>query len=494
MNHRVLLVDISVVPIALPERSQEVVRRRLLLQAALRRSILPRVVCPPIPYSRGLLTLGTSLRNAGIDVDYVVWPDPRDRSLLPVLARSADVVGITCMTSGHGAAANAAAVCRHANPSCCIVLGGPHATGVGSQLLDEIPGIDGVVLGAGHPTLVHIVDSAPAIHGVPGVSTRQCPDAVPQPEAYAEAVVPDYRLLSRPVGDYQHSFRTYHGCPNGCAFCAEARTFGAGSLRPLELVFEELGSVLPCLPSGTLIHFSDPVFNLVPERTLRLCAWLEEQAQHLYLSLDMCVDRLSQDWVAALRAAGFRYFRVGVESLTQRVLDTVSKRVTVGQVYDVLEDVRANGADSVIHAYWITGLPGSTPSTLERGVAHAAQLVQRGLADIFSNKVFVPYPGTACFRHPETFGLTLLHQPWEAHDRLSPPVYHLENLGSGEIYESFLRTERAVADALEQRVRCSSSDLGAGMSEEYKSIAYLGHLRADSSPRAPRPGDGSGQT
>src|ERR1035438_10342085 len=86
----VLLIDIPVVPVTLPEDARISVRRKLAVEAAVRHHLLPGVICPPIPYSRGLLIVATVLREAGFAVQYVVWSDPEDRRRVRELAADAD--------------------------------------------------------------------------------------------------------------------------------------------------------------------------------------------------------------------------------------------------------------------------------------------------------------------------------------------------------------------------------------------------------------------
>lgn len=468
----VLLIDIPVVPVILPAKARSAVGRKLATEAALRRHLLPGVVCPPIPYSRGLLTVATVLRQAGVPVQYVNWSDEADRRRIAHVAPNVDVVGISCMTSGHNAAADAAALVRARNPRAAIVLGGHHATELGAALLDTLP-IDAVVRGDGGAAMLGIARSAPELDQIPGVCTRRHPDTIPVRDAYASMPIPAYDLLSRPLDEYGHSLRTYHGCPYACTFCAEGSTWRRDSFRNLDMVTEELAHVLTHVPKGTLVHFSDPVFNVDHDRTAELCQWLTEHARGRYLSLDTRADLLSWENVRMLRQAGFRYFRIGFESLIPDLLNRVRKGWTPAEAVECLRGLRAAAPDVVVHAYWITGLPGSTTETMKQSLADVAALLASGLIDILSNKVLVPYPGTFYYEHAAEAGLHLLSRPWAAYDRLSPPVYELNGVTSAEVYEWFCETERVAERSLRRRLSALGSSPAPRSVETYKSIAYM---------------------
>lgn len=311
------------------------------------------------------------------------------------------------------------------------------------------------------------------IDGIPGVCTRSRPDAVVVAEPYSQAPMPAYELLFRPLNFYAHSLRTYHGCPYNCRFCAEGLTWRNDSCRDLEIVYEELLRLLPELPNGTMVHFSDPVFNLNVDRTETLCNWLRAHASGLYLSMDTRADLLSLENVPILRSAGFRYFRIGIDSLTPDVLATVSKRSSADQARNALRTVRSAAPDALIHAYWITGLCGSTIETANEAVRDAGQLLESGSVDILSNKMLVPYPGTPYHELPGNFGITILDRPWAAYDRMSRPVYELETMNAAQLFASFCRTEAVAGKALQARLAgLSDNEPQAGM-ETYKSIAYM---------------------
>ncbi len=472
-RRQVLLIDVPVVPVRLPTTVAPLVRRKLSLEAEVRHFKLPGVVCPTLPYSRGLLTIASAAKATGADVSYIVWSDTQDRRRIPDLVKSADLIGITCMTSGSGVATQIALEARSLNPSCAIVLGGPHATALGALVLEQMPAVDAVVLGDGWKTIAAIIADLTCLDQIPGVATRKFPDAVPRRESYLEAPLPAYELLFRPLAEYAHSVRTADGCPYGCMYCAERRSTRLGASRELEAVFAELARLFQELPTGTLLHFSDPVFNINPGRTKNICEFLAEHGRAFYFSIDTRPDLITSESVDVLSHGGCRYVRIGVESLQDSILTGVKRDVTRTSIDNALNVLQSTAPSILTHAYWITGLPGVDHESAFAGIEQAGSLVDSGAIDVLSNKVMVPYPGTAYYKDPSRFGINLLGRQWHQFDRLSPPVYSLRDADSSAIYEWFRTTEARAVSGLEARLSTTNIGPRSWQFETYKGMAYV---------------------
>ena len=67
------------------------------------------------------------------------------------------MVGITSITTTIKSTLLAARVAKEACPNAVVVLGGPHATFMDSQILSEYPDVDIVVRGEGEQTLLELL-------------------------------------------------------------------------------------------------------------------------------------------------------------------------------------------------------------------------------------------------------------------------------------------------------------------------------------------------
>lgn len=462
MPKYVLLVDIPcyAVPVASPYR--EVLERRLKAETVIteKRRGFP-VKRPDIPYSRGLLLIAGYLEQQGHQVRYLIYSDHHDAQKFVNLCQEAHVIGFTAVTPVVQQVYELCKQAKQLHPSVLCVLGGPHANAMADHCLAECSDLDIVIPGNGEVPFAQIVDHPTSYQDVPGIMYRQSPyEVVQNPAPHQERLLapvdlpgPAYHLLSRPINAYGHNIRTYAGCPYQCNFCIERLSWrGRKGHNSLERVIDELRFVTQGATANTLIHFSDSIFTLDKHRTIELCDRLAKARLNAVFSCDTRVDHIDADIVKALVAARFVSIRLGIEDMDDDILQTVNKGILAGQSFYALEIIRSIAPHIVIHAYMLTGLPGSTMETLHN-TAHTIQsLILQEKVDVIGNKMLVPYPGTPYFHSPEQHNMQVLHTNWGKFDRMSLPVYRLTSLTEYQIYFSFLTLESAQLQAYEKRI------------------------------------------
>ncbi len=462
MPRSVLLVDIPcyAVPIASPYR--ELLERRFKAETVIneqRRGFSIRR--PDIPYSRGLLLIAGYLEQQGHQVRYLVYSDHSDAQNFIELCQEAHVIGFTAVTP---VVQQVYELCRQAKqlqPSVLCVLGGPHATAMAGHCLVECPDLDIVITGSGEVPFAQVVSHLSSYQDVAGIIYRQSkyelvqnpPSRQEQSLATADLPGPAYHLLSRSINAYGHNIRTYAGCPYKCNFCIERLSWhGRRGHNSLERVIDELRFVTQGALARTLIHFSDSIFTLDKNRTIELCDRLAKAQLNAVFSCDTRVDHIDADIVKALAAAHFVSIRLGIEDMDDGILQTVNKGILAGQSLYALEAIRSIAPHIIIHAYMLTGLPGSTMETLHNTAHTIRSLILQGKVDVIGNKVLVPYPGTPYFHSSEQYNMQMLHTHWYKFDRLSLPVYRLTSLTEYQIYFGFLALESVQLQAYEERI------------------------------------------
>jgi len=149
--------------------------------------MLGRMARQNLQHPTNLLGLAAELAAAGHDprlLDLEVVPDPRE-----ALARALDehrpaVVGLSVVTPHVPGAADIARQARLADPHVFLIAGGPHATALPDDLLDEIPSLDAVCVGEGDQTFPAVCDALQrvgvadparetALAGIPGLVLRE---------------------------------------------------------------------------------------------------------------------------------------------------------------------------------------------------------------------------------------------------------------------------------------------------------------------------------
>lgn len=481
---RVLLVDIPTYKIRLPALHRDLLRKRLCIQTALwQQRTGARMIRPGLTYSRGLLMIAACLEQHGFSVKYLIYSDPIDRAHILDFSKESDAVCVTATTPALGIAAVLCEQIKKLKPEVVTILGGPHASSLPVDTLHAYPSIDFAMIGECENRLPALLSSIERPDSIGGTAYRtgqggvQVSDVPVEPVVVSELPFPAYHQLTRPLSEYAHNIQTSRGCPYKCSFCAERLSWDSSlsSMRTVQQVVDEITFLSSSLVPGTLVHFSDAVFNVIGERTAVLADRIKHDDFGLLFSFDTRVDLVKQSELRALAEAGFLYVRMGFESFRDTVLCMAQKSITSETGWQAGETVRSASPRMAIHAYMLTGLPGSTRLSLVLDAANLREMIERDVVDIVGNKILVPYPGTAYHHSPSEFGIEIQIDDWSKYDRRSYPVYRLENLSADEIYFGYLYQESVLTEAYFDKwggAEPSYDDIQMGLDYLYGS--YLG--------------------
>jgi anaerobic magnesium-protoporphyrin IX monomethyl ester cyclase len=456
VRRKVLMIDIPTYEVKLPEPHKALLSKRLRAQVRLweNRTQL-KMIKGGIPYSRGLLTLAACLCACDFQVKYLIHSDPVDRDKIPGLLQEADFVCINAMTPTVQIAVDLCRLAKTLNPAIMTVLGGPHIDSRAVETVQTYAAVDFAMIGEAEDRLLALLQTPDKPDSVGGLVYRSLTEKMSRTAAKIDPVVtsnlpmPAYDLLSRPLAQYSHHIKTYRGCPYQCYFCSDRHSWNSphDSEHDLEQVVAELTYLAERLAPGTLMHFSDSILNLRWERTSEMLDRIKRRNLGLQFAFDTRVDLIKADQVKSLVDAGFIYFRMGFESLHNDVLHLAKKASTHEKEIEASQIIRAVSRQAAIHAYILTGLPGTTRESLSADVVNIFELVKQDIVDTVGNKIMVPYPGTPYGDSPHTHGVHLLHQDWSKYDRRSYPVFQLDDVSADEIYFGYLQQEAALAKA-----------------------------------------------
>lgn len=187
-----------------------------------------------------------------------------------------------------------------------------------------------------------------------------------------------FRAPTLPIGSAR-------GCAYGCGYCPWRVTARFRERDP-GLVAREVGHQAR-RHGARGFAFRDPLFNLDRERVLALAAALGPH--RVRFSAEMRADRLDEEVLAALAAAGLRSLEIGVETVDRELLAREKRKPPeTAQIEAAVRTAQRLGVRVICN--FILGLPEDDEATMEETIAWARRL------DSFAVQftVATPYPGT----------------------------------------------------------------------------------------------------
>ena len=365
-----------------------------------------------------------------VDMDY-------DEMKREVATFEPEIVGITSVTATYSSALKAAHASKESFPEALTVLGGPHATFMDINTLNECADVDVVVRREGEETFLELarcVAKEKKLDEVAGITFRKNRKIVQTPDRpFIQNLdeLPFPALEHFPLNKYQIFGKTYlpiitsRGCPFQCAFCSTSRMVGKTfRARSPKNVLDEL-EVLRDKHGAESFVFYDDMFTFDKKRTHKICDEIKKRKFRLPWDCTTRVDQVSRELLAKLREAGCQEIFFGVESGSQKILDAVNKKTSIEQNEKAIK--LAKEAGLFVEISVVIGYPGETRQTLKQTL----DFIRKVKPDDAALCVATPYPGTALRTLIEKMGWKMSSN-WNLYDALTP-VFENPLLPSEEI-------------------------------------------------------------
>ncbi|MGQ9731000.1 MAG: B12-binding domain-containing radical SAM protein [Candidatus Zipacnadales bacterium] len=351
----------------------------------------------PVPHM-GLASLARQLSEAGHQVtvlDEAILPQTSIPSLSEVIQSfRPDVIGFSVYTVTLGKTLEYLRQARQISTA-PILVGGPHATLFPEQLAQSGL-VDCVVQGEAESIIVELASSivrgpAPRLVRGPLVEVRSLP-------------WPDYTCFWGWTEIEIYPVSTSRGCPFGCSFCPVAQiTSRQWRPRDPEDCVAEIAAARKLFPALRSLKVTDDCPTCVPEHFktfLKLLAALEQPPMPLIVD-NVRADRVDEEFLELVKAAGAIEVCLGVESGDPEVFELIGKKETLHDIMQAARLVKEHGLGLVL--CFIIGLPGDSFARTRASIDLAKQL---GARQIFWNMMH-PFPGTAAYEWFQQHGAYL---------------------------------------------------------------------------------------
>ena len=345
---------------------------------------------PPL----GIMYLSAVLKRAGHEVTLTdqCHPEYNDDDYVAALQREQpDLVGLSFLSNMCYPAARALSRrIKAALPATTIVYGGVFATVNAERIVATEPAVDMVCRGEGEEVILDLaagVDPA-EVRGLtyrndagdvvenPARPPIRDLDALPFPDRdaidinYVAALPLDVPAViwDRPYTSIVSS----RGCPYDCTYC-NCPTFSDRKVRMRSAanVLSELAEIAD--RGYRAFSFLDDNFLLDTRRASAICAELVAHGPAFQWACEGRVDARGDGIFAQLAAAGCDLVMFGIESGSQRVLDSLRKRTRLNEVEMAVAQAHRAGI-GIVHGFFIVGCPDETVAEIEATFALARRL------------------------------------------------------------------------------------------------------------------------
>jgi radical SAM superfamily enzyme YgiQ (UPF0313 family) len=356
--------------------------------------------------------------------------------------KNADVLGFTAMTSTMNTAVNLARTLKRVF-DVSVIFGGPHVTINPVETLLKVPEIDIIVVGEGENTvrnLFNVLESGKTkLDSVEGIAYRDNRKIKVTRRKFIEDLdnipYPAYHLL--PIRKYvpypPHGSRlpfmamfTSRGCPYRCVYCSKPVWGNKFRTQSPQRIVNEIKYLKEKFGVNELIFYDD-TFTINRKRIVQLCNIMIEDDIDIIWSCETRVNLVDKELLNLMRKAGCYIISYGVESGSQRILDSLKKDITIEQSKSAFKLSREIGIQTV--GYFMIGSPGETLETIHQTINFSKELD----ADFAQFSITTPFPGTELY---EMYNCKT--QNWDdfVYARVKsfkPPTFETENLTREEL-------------------------------------------------------------
>lgn len=348
------------------------------------------------------------------------------------------LVGISALTETYENALMIAKRIKELDNHIKVILGGAHASILPEQVLLE-DAVDFVVIGEGEATMSELVryllDGKGKLEDIKGIGYK---DNQRQIRMNQRRELLDPNNLPYPARDlfplefYQEKWNistARGGCPYQCPFCSGSAIW-KGHRRPrspeniigeIRMLYEKRGA--------SYTFFSEDLFTVNKKWVGKLLTMIGQLDYPIKWGCATRVDCVDEKLIADMAKTGCVSIQFGVESGSQRILDSV-KGITKGQVVKMIRACKQQNIH--VACSFMVPFPQDTRETLAETKEFIKQLYDEGSQIYLSYTT--PFPGTEFYQHSEELGIKILTDNWAEFDAKHNMI-ETRNLSAKEIGE-----------------------------------------------------------
>jgi radical SAM superfamily enzyme YgiQ (UPF0313 family) len=339
-------------------------------------------------YPLGLGYLSASLRKTH-EVNIYNWNGKEYYKSIKILLdtlrdNKPDLVGISFNSFNRSGAYRIIKNIKRISKDIIVVLGGVHPATLYSQIFQYFyDDIDFIIQSEGERALFNlcnILEKGGDPKNISGlvykVKDRKClanpvTDII---DNLDDLPIPDFSYAEKEIRKKETAYLiTSRGCPVNCSFCSTSSFWGQKvRMNSPERVGREVEYVKSL--GAKRIFFQDDTFNLGIERTIKIADILK--GKNIDYAISCRVNPVNEEMVARLADSGCKHITWGVESLSEKILESINKKITKEQVKYAF-DLCAKYSDKMTTgAFTCVGIPGESEKTVKETIDYFNQNIK----------------------------------------------------------------------------------------------------------------------
>lgn len=303
---------------------------------------------------------------------------------------------------------------RERYPRAKHIAGGPH---VNEFQKESLKIFDSIVLGDGEECIIRAVKDLEN-KKLKKIYEQQGPinlDDYPFPRRHwlPEATIARKNMMNvKTKVEYDEMLGTTvifsRGCPSNCAFCAMPKFKKYNPkmrFRSPKSIYDEI-MYLKKNYDIEVISLLDEI-GIPPVEKLAIEQLKAIKKTGIAWRGQCRVDGVKPEIAELARESGCLAMGLGVESVSQRALNLINKRIQIDQAKKTIKILKKNDIEARI--YLIMGLPGEPLDITEK----TWDFIQETEPDSIILSLFTVRPGTEVFENPKKFGIKNITSSWE---------------------------------------------------------------------------------
>jgi radical SAM superfamily enzyme YgiQ (UPF0313 family) len=321
-----------------------------------------------------------------------------------ILRTDPDLVAFSCYSVSMTSTKYIIDLLRKNNYKGQIWAGGIHPTTCYSEVLENIDGLNGVVIGEGEVTFREVCQ---AIHlgedfsDIKGIVYRQNGGIIvnenrPLISDMDELPIPS-RTFSGRYNYIEHIVLTSRGCPFNCDYCDSKNIWTRQvRYRSSAHIIKEIKSIADLGMKN--IQIQDDTFTLNKKHAEGVCRSIKDnKLDNIRYSVLSRADTMDDDMLSLLKNMNVDHVAFGVESGSMAVQKRMKKNLDVSKVVPTVR--KTNEAGIRTATFFMMGHPEETEEEIENSLSLIRDLARYCKLNVISVNAVCPYPGTGYWEY-----------------------------------------------------------------------------------------------